>query len=112
MDVKAPKGKYPQLTGIDVDITKIDASIDLIKTKAPAYEFKTTFIPGLLKKEDIVEIAEWLKGADAYYLQQFKIIKPLVSSTLETVVPYPRNYFIDTLKEIQPFFKRCAVRGI
>jgi len=62
MDVKAPKKKYPQLTGVKSDLTRIEASIDLLKTKAPAYEFKTTFIPGLLFKEDIVEIAEWLKG--------------------------------------------------
>jgi pyruvate formate lyase activating enzyme len=112
MDVKAPRGKYRQLTGIDVDITKIETSIELIKNKAPAYEFKTTFIPGLLKKDDIVEIAEWLKGADTYYLQQFKIIKPLVSSALETVTPYSRDYLYETLSVIQPFFKRCVVRGI
>jgi pyruvate formate lyase activating enzyme len=112
MDVKAPRGKYHQLTGIDVDILKIEESICLIKTKAPAYEFKTTFIPGFLKKEDIVEIAEWLNEADAYYLQQFKNIKPLVSSTLETTLPYPRDYLYDTLIAIRPFFKRCAVRGV
>jgi len=112
MDVKAPQGKYRQLTGIDVDISKIDASINMIKTKAPAYEFKTTFIPDFLVKEDIVEIAKWLNGADAYYLQQFKIIKPLVSSTLETAIPYPGEYLLDTLSAIRSFFKRCAVRGV
>lgn len=112
MDVKAPRKKYHQLTGIDVSLSKIEASIHLIKTKAPAYEFKTTFIPDFLKKEDIVAIAEWLNGADAYFLQQFKIIKPLVSTALENTVPYSREYLIETLKVIQPFFKRCAVRGI
>jgi pyruvate formate lyase activating enzyme len=112
MDVKAPKKKYPELTGVDIDLSKIEASIDLLKTKAPAYEFKTTFIPGLLTKEDIIEIAQWLKGADTYFLQQFKIKTPLLSSTLETSMPYPREYLLDTLKEIKPFFKRCTVRGI
>jgi pyruvate formate lyase activating enzyme len=112
MDVKAPRGKYRQLTGIDVDISRIEESINIIKTTAPAYEFKTTFIPDFLIKEDIVEIAEWLNGADAYYLQQFKIIKPLVSSTLEAAVPYPREYLYDTLSAIRSFFKRCAVRGV
>ena len=66
MDVKAPKKKYQQLTGVKIDISKIEASIDIIKTKAPAYEFKTTFIPGLLTKEDIIETAQWLNGAAAY----------------------------------------------
>jgi len=112
MDVKAPKKKYPELTGVGTDLSKIEASIDLLKTKAPAYEFKTTFIPGLLTKEDIIEIAQWLKGADTYFLQQFKIKTPLLSPTLETIVPYPREYLVETLKDIQPFFKRCKVRGV
>ena len=112
MDVKAPKRKYRELVGVDVDISKIEASIDLIKNKAPAYEFKTTFLPDLLKKEDIIEIAKWIEGADAYYLQQFKPISPLMSSTLENTVPYSRDYFFETLAAIKPFFKRCAVRGI
>jgi pyruvate formate lyase activating enzyme len=112
MDVKAPKRKYRELIGVDVDISKIEASIDLIKNKAPAYEFKTTFVPDLLKKEDIVEIAKWLEGSDIYYLQQFKPISPLMSSTLENAVPYSRDYFLETLTAIKPFFKRCSVRGI
>ena len=112
MDVKAPKKKYRELTGIDVDLSKIEASINLIKTKALAYEFKTTFVPGLLTKEDIIEIAEWIKGADVYFLQQFKIVKPLVSSQLEKTMPYPREYVYETLEAIRPFFKRCMVRGV
>ncbi|MBN2599141.1 MAG: anaerobic ribonucleoside-triphosphate reductase activating protein [Candidatus Thermoplasmatota archaeon] len=112
MDVKAPRKKYRELSGIDVDLSKIEASISLIQTKAPAYEFKTTFVPGLLAKEDIMEIAEWLKGADVYYLQQFKPMKPLVSAQLESTVPYRREYVYETLEAIRPFFKRCAVRGV
>lgn len=112
MDVKAPKKKYSKISCVDVNLSKIESSINLIKTKAPAYEFKTTFVPNLLTKEDIVEIAEWLKGADVYFLQQFKIIKPLVSSHFEHIVPYPRDYVYETLEAIKPFFKHCAVRGI
>jgi pyruvate formate lyase activating enzyme len=112
MDVKAPRMRYCELAGVDVDLSKIEASIDLIKNKAPGYEFKTTFVPTLLKKEDIVEIAKWLNGADLYYLQQFKPLSPLVSSTLEHAIPYPKQYLLETLTAIQPFFKRCMVRGV
>jgi pyruvate formate lyase activating enzyme len=112
MDVKAPKEKYRELAGVDVDLTKIEESIRLIKEKALAYEFKTTFVPGLLKKEDIVEIAKWLQGAEQYFLQQFKPISPLVLASLENTKPYTKNYFVETLNEIQPFFKHCAIRGI
>jgi pyruvate formate lyase activating enzyme len=112
MDVKAPKSKYQTLAGVEVDLSKIEESIGLIKRKAPAYEFKTTFVPGLLKKEDIVEIAQWLDGAEKYFLQQFKTIPPLVSSKLENTVPYPKSYLLETVAEIKPFFKKCAMRGL
>jgi pyruvate formate lyase activating enzyme len=112
MDVKAPKEKYRQLSGLPLEMSKIETSIYLIKHNAPAYEFKTTYIPEFLKKEDIIEIAQWLKGADAYYLQQFKPISPLISSELENVVPYSREYVFETLNAIKPFFKHCSVRGV
>jgi pyruvate formate lyase activating enzyme len=112
MDVKAPKKKYHELAGVNVDLSRIDASIGLIKTAAPAYEFRTTFVPNLLKKEDIVEIAQWLNGAERFYLQQFKYNPPLVSSKLDSVAPYSKEYLGETLRAIQPFFKTCSLRGI
>ena len=72
MDIKAPKNKYDIICNKKVNIKNIQKSIDLIKNFSKKYEFKTTIVPSLLNKNDIIEIAEWLKGADQYYLQQFK----------------------------------------
>ena len=72
MDVKAPKEKYNEAVGIEVDIRKIQESINLLKEEKVDYEFRTTLVPKLLTKEDIVNIAKWLKGAKIYYLQQFR----------------------------------------
>ena len=112
MDVKAPKNKYNQLTGAKTDISKIEKSIEVIKNNAPDYEFRTTFAPQILKKEDIVEIAKWLDGAKRFYLQQFKNNPPLISSKLDNVAPYSKEYLNETLNEIKPFFKNCYVRGV
>jgi pyruvate formate lyase activating enzyme len=112
MDIKAPKKKYEQLTGVKPDLKKIEKSIELIKTDAPDYEFRTTFVPDLLKKDDIIEIAKWLYGAKNYYLQQFKNNPPLISSKFNDIVPYPKEYLIETYNEIKPYLKNCAIRGI
>jgi len=112
MDVKAPKKKYDQLTDVKTDIKKIERSIDIIKQTAPDYEFKTTFVPGLLKKEDILKIAQWLEGSKTYFLQQFKTDVPLISSKLEKITPYPKEYIIETFEEIQSYFKKCEMRGV
>jgi pyruvate formate lyase activating enzyme len=112
MDIKAPPDTYKTLTGKDVDITKIQHSIQLIKEQAPAYEFRTTMIPSLLTKEDIITIAQWITPATTYYIQQFKYDTPVLSPQLQQNKPYPRVYLEETLKAIKPYFTTCALRGI
>ena len=112
MDVKAPKDKYNTLAGVKVDISNIEKSIDIIKNNASDYEFKTTFVPDLLKKEDIIKIAKWLEGSETYFLQQFKANTPLISSALEKITPYPKEYIVETFEEIKPYFKKCETRGV
>ena len=112
MDVKAPMNKYDKLTDVKTDIKKIEKSIEIIQNSAPDYEFKTTFTPGLLTKEDIISIAKWLEGSKRFYLQQFKKDAPLISSELQNVAPLSKEELIDTLKDIKPYFESCNVRGI
>jgi pyruvate formate lyase activating enzyme len=73
MDIKAPPVKYAQLTGTpDVDITRIERSLRLVRESGGAYEFRTTVVPGLLDADDVEAIAHWIAGAERYVLQQFR----------------------------------------
>jgi pyruvate formate lyase activating enzyme len=112
MDVKAPKDKYDNLTNVKTDIIKIQESIDIIRNSALDYEFRTTFIPGLLTKDDILKIAKWLEGSLRFYLQQFKNDTTMISSKLQNVLPYSKQELMETLNLIKPFFKNCNTRGI
>ena len=112
MDVKAPKNKYDSLSGVKVDIKKIEKSIEMIRSSLINYEFKTTFASNLLTREDIVEIAKWLKGSKRFYLQQFNNEANLISSKLQNSKPYSKDELIDTLKDIKPYFEYSDVRGI
>lgn len=112
MDIKAPKKKYAELAGTKIDIENIQKSIDIIMQSDVDYEFKTTYVPGLLVKEDIVEIGKWLDGSEKYFLQQFKNNTPTLSSDLEKVKSYSKEELIDVLEEIKPFFKYCDIRGV
>jgi pyruvate formate lyase activating enzyme len=112
MDIKASKDKYNLVTGVNVDIDAIDTSIQLIKDHAPDYEFKTTVIPTFHTKEDIVHIAEWIKGSKRYFLQQFKSNTPLLSSDLARVSPYTMEELEELRGRVKGFFKHCTVRGV
>jgi len=112
MDVKAPKQKYATLSGVKTNMKDIESSIKLLQTQAPDYEFRTTIVPDLLTKQDIVAIAQWLRGSKAFYLQQFKSNVPLISSAIEHKEPYPKEYLLEILNEISPFFDICGLRGV
>ena len=112
MDIKAPKNKYEKLTNVKVDIKKIEESIKILQNSKIDYEFRTTFVPGMLTKNDIIEIGKWLKNSKKFYLQQFKPISPMISNELECKPPYSDKILIDTLEEIKSYFDICEIRGI
>lgn len=73
MDVKAPLDaeSYERLTGVRADVGKIRASMELIKSRAPSYEFRTTYVPALHRREDLLALREALRG-EPWRVQCFK----------------------------------------
>lgn len=80
MDIKAPLDKYKQITNVDLDIQKIEDSINLIKSSNIDYEFRTTVLKSQLKYEDFEKIGILLQGVKKYYLQKFVVSKLLDDS--------------------------------
>ena len=115
MDIKGPKRKYGQIAGTKIDIEKIQKSINILKD-LPAgrqgtvdYEFRSTIVPSLHTKEDIIEMAKWIKGARRYYLQAFLPGKNL-NSEFEKIKPYPGDFLLKIQMAVSPFFEICQVR--
>ena len=74
MDVKAPleAEAYSRLTGTAADIGAVTESVSLLKKLAPSYEFRTTFVPGLLSFEELLKIREELNDDGRWFVQCFK----------------------------------------
>jgi pyruvate formate lyase activating enzyme len=109
MDIKAPKEKYEEITGVDVNIKNIEESIELLREGKVDYEFRTTVVPVFHSKEDIMEIAKWLTPAKNYYLQNFRPEKTL-NFDLEKINPYSAEFLEGIRREISPLFGRCQTR--
>lgn len=101
--------KYNQLTGVKVDLNKIKKSIEIIKNSGIDYEFRTTFVPFLLTKEDIVQIAREISPAKRYYLQNF-LPEKTNNPALAKIKAYHHEYLLEIQKSISPFFETCLVR--
>ena len=109
MDVKLPKEKYPKIYGKRVKIKNIEESIKILKNEKIDSEFRTTVVPTILKKEDILKIARWISPAKKYYLQNFRPEKT-IDPKFEKIKPYPQELLLEIQKAISPFFEVCQVR--
>lgn len=84
MDIKSKKQDYSNIANTNVDIEKIEKSIEIIK-KFPEYEFRTTILP-FFNEKDIEEIGKWLSKdgkIKRFSIQQFHNQKTLDPSYKE-----------------------------
>ncbi|MDO8885399.1 anaerobic ribonucleoside-triphosphate reductase activating protein [Candidatus Oleimmundimicrobium sp.] len=104
MDVKSSFRKYSKAAGVSVNIEKIKKSIDLIVNSGISHEFRTTVVPKLAEKEDVIEIAQYLgnRKAQHYYLQQYNPKVTLDPKLMETK-PYKRELLINLTEECLRF---------
>ncbi|EKE11820.1 MAG: Pyruvate-formate lyase-activating enzyme [uncultured bacterium] len=72
MDIKSSLGNYSKVAGLNVDIEKIKKSVRMIMKSGIDYEFRTTVVPGIHSEEEFMEIGKWIRGARAYYLQEYR----------------------------------------
>ena len=74
MDIKNDKESYAKIIGFDsYDTKKVEQTVEYFLSKKTNYEFRTTLIREFHKKQNIVKISEWIKGANKYFLQKFKL---------------------------------------
>lgn len=85
MDVKAPleNEAYRRLVCADINIDRIRSSIDVIKRKAPSYEFRTTYVPALHSTEDLRLIRKQIDDDGHWVVQCFNPVGCLDASYLE-----------------------------
>jgi len=125
LDIKAPPEKYIKAIGAESYfgtkgmrsnfwaekiVNNIKKSIELLKQGQVDYEFRTTVIPVLLKKSDILKISKWICPAKKYFLQEFQPGKTL-DPKFKNAKPYEQKYLMEILRSIEPFFEICQIRG-
>ncbi|MFA6981952.1 MAG: anaerobic ribonucleoside-triphosphate reductase activating protein [Patescibacteria group bacterium] len=71
MDIKGPLARYSEIVNKDVDVNKINESIQIIMNSRVDHEFRTTIVKGQLKEEDFVAMSKLISGAKRYFLQKF-----------------------------------------
>lgn len=103
---------YNQASGIKDKqvIANIRKSISIIKHSRIEYEFRTTVVPLFHDEKTIQEIAQEIKGAKQYVLQNFITTEKMLSNSLADITPYPQQKMEELKRKVKPFVGRCKVR--
>jgi pyruvate formate lyase activating enzyme len=116
VDIKAPfiDERYQRAAGLKNGthvLSAITKTIELLlNSDGVDCEFRTTAVPTLLRKEDFALIAQKLKGAKRYYIQQFDPTKSLLDESYSNVVPYSSRELEEIRQSVKGYFETCKVR--
>lgn len=110
MDIKNSKDRYAETAGLSFfDITKIEESVEFLKTGNVDYEFRTTVTKTFHDLQSVLEMSEWIKGAKRYYLQSFKDSGDLIDKNTEGFSEGEMRKLLEEITQIIP----CAqLRGM
>ncbi len=114
MDIKNCRERYAETCGLpgassEGLLSNIDESIAILRGGKADYEFRTTVVKELHRREDIEAMGRWMAGDDKFFLQCFKdsgdILKPGLSA-----------YSDDEMKALCDVFKayvpKASLRGL
>ena len=73
MDIKASRDNYASAAGLkQIDLSRIEESIGILKSSGIPYEFRTTAVKGIHTVEEFESLGRWIAGCPAYYLQSYE----------------------------------------
>jgi pyruvate formate lyase activating enzyme len=110
MDLKSSRAGYAKVIGVPGFDTKgVERSVAFLMQGTIPYEFRTTVVKGLHTESDFAEIAEWIAGAQHYFLQGFVDSGELIGSGLGA---FSREEMQDFLKIVQKRIPSAQLRGV
>jgi pyruvate formate lyase activating enzyme len=107
LDVKAPFDDYNEIIGSDIG-ANVKKSMEVCANSSAYLECRTTYVPGLLKEEDLKKIAKNL-DCDLYTLQQFRNRTVLDKKLHQTPNP-SRDELFKIAKNLKPIFSNLKVK--
>lgn len=109
MDIKSCKSGYPSASGVsNIDISKIERSVDILMEGKVDYEFRTTLVKELHTVAYMEEIGKWIRGASRYFLQGFEDSGDLISDGFSA---HDTKTVAEILEAVRAYVPNAQIRG-
>ena len=103
MDIKNSPEKYAMTAGLDtIDMSKIRESADFLMNGNIPFEFRTTVVSELHKRDDFDAIGQWLRGDEPYFLQAFIDSGDIIESGFNSPSENEMNDYLSTIVQYTP----------
>ena len=111
MDIKNCPERYRETAGLPdtYDLTPIEESIRLLMDGNVPYEFRTTIVSEYHRPQDVVSMAQWIRGASQYYIQGFVQSENVIKPGLHGLDPVEMDSLVSLISPYVPFVE---VRGL
>ena len=110
MDIKNSRESYAKTIGIEgYNIENVEKSVQFLLENTVPYEVRTTVVREFHQRADFEAIAEWIKGAKRYYLQQFVDSGDLIGTGLHG---YNKEIMEQALKIFENRVEIAELRGV
>lgn len=110
MDIKSDEDNYKRTVGADIDFKKIEKSAKIIIGSGLPHEFRTTCVPGFHDQEVIANMSEIIRGAQKWFLQNFKSDTELIEKSLKGQPPFSDKQMKELADIGSKNIKICQVR--
>ncbi len=110
MDIKGPLPKYAKIVKVNIDTDRIRESIEIIKNSSLPYEFRSTILPALHSREDLLAMSELIAGANRYFLQKFMPVASLNDPAFRSLPSFTDAEMNELAKLCLANVKQCQVR--
>ncbi|BDH79884.1 MAG TPA: anaerobic ribonucleoside-triphosphate reductase activating protein [Methanothermobacter sp.] len=106
LDVKVPFEKYERIFGFDG--SRVRETMNILSKSKVFLECRTTYVPGLLKPEDIISIASQIQ-CDLYVIQQFRN-NMVLDPKFKNVNPPSPSILKDIAKKAKKYCENVKIR--
>lgn len=109
MDIKNDKLDYAKIIGLDeYNTDNIEKTVEFFLSGKVDYEFRTTLVKQFHQEQNILNIGQWIKGANKYFLQKFKENENCICQGFSPVEEDVAKKYVELLK---PFISKTMLRG-